>query len=226
MILQPRDAEIAAAVAVERAKYLRLLKEAPEPVVINIDAVLAIGQSREFAWGARKLRAPPLSYAQGIRLLVAANALRDLRDKQAPPKVVQAALTLAATLIRQTVKPRHWWHGLRWSRAFTQDDAESIEGLLRWLTDIPDQSAPPKPATRQVTVDLMDVLAEFARDFPAWVGADGFPRSWAHYLYGLRHMSRAVAREDLRHSAAARASQYETKDYNEFAREMRQAAGW
>lgn len=217
-----RTREIAAAVRRER---VRLVKDAPEPVVINLDAVLTIGQSREVQWGAIKLHAPPLPFRLGAKLYVSANALRELREKSAPPQSIKAAQSVVAALLREAVKPARGIDHLRcWWCVFLKDSAEELQGLIRWLLFVPDEAGY-VPPTRAVTIDFMDNVAVFAKSFPAWM-KDGWPMSWAHYQYGMRHLARAWAREELRTASATRMAQTEAKDFKPYVMETQQAAGW
>lgn len=213
--------------AMARERYRKKYASVPEPKVINVDALVQFTAPREFTWGGVGLRAPPLGFVAGVRLMVAANAIRDLRLAQAPPGFSQAAVVTAAALIRQTVVPLTRFRRLRWrwSGMFAHDEPEAVEGLLRWLLDVPDQ-APNPPATVQVTLDFMDAFVDFVREFPAWVGPDGFPRSWAAYVYGCRNLHRSRAREDLRAAMAARAAGADVKDFKQWNNELRSAAGW
>jgi len=220
--------------AMARARYKARYASVPEPKVINVDALVQFHAPRTFEWGGVGLRAPPLSFVAGVRLLVAANALRDLRTSNAPTGFIQAAVQTAAYLIRQNVFPIKRRHRLGWRfpRSFAwwftrlfADDSEMVEGLLRWLLHVPDE-APSTPPTQQVTLDFMDSLAGFVREFPRWVGADGFPISWAAYVYGSRHMGRVHAREDVRHAMSVRAGGADQKDYTKWNREVCQVAGW
>jgi len=218
----PRAVLAASAAQFHAARF----KDVPEPVVINLDAVLTIGQTREFQWGAIKLHAPPLSFPLGARLMVAANALRDLREHKAPPTSLKHAQSVAAAYIRQAVAPATFAGRLRcWSCLFVKDDPETVEGLMRWLLMVPDQ-AQYQPPDRKLTVDFMDAISAFATAFPAWMGADGWPLSWAHYQYGTRHLGRAAARAELRQAVAARAGGAEAKGFKQYVAEQQQAAGW
>ena len=53
-------------------------------------------------------------------------------------------------------------------------------------------------------IDLADDLAYFVGHFPKWVGDDGLPLSWRHYVIAMRHANRESARETLREWNAAR----------------------
>lgn len=222
MIARLRTEDILAEI---RRENVRVLKATPEPSVININAVLVLGQERKVQWGAITLHAPPLPFLLGAKLLVAANALRDLRDKKAPESSMKAAQSVAAALLRQALKPTKKLDRLRcWSCVFTKDSDEDVEGLIRWLIDVPDEASytPPK---KKVTIDFMDNVAQFAAAFPAWM-QDGWPLSWAHYQYGSRHLGRAWVREEMRQAAASRAGQAEKKDFQEYVAEQKYAAGW
>lgn len=197
----------------------------PKPNVINVDAVLVFGQARVFEFGGVGYRAPPLTYPQGIRLLVAAHALEDLIEQKAGARVVQQAARVAALSLRGVVSPvRRWRYLTAWRRPFLQAPVDELLGLLRWLVMVPD-AASYQPPTKKETHDYVDALFAFARAYPALM-RDGHPLSWAHYLYGNRHLGRAQVREDLRASSAARVSQAEQKEYRRYAAEMRAAAGW
>lgn len=217
-----RTEDILAEVNRER---VRLIKDAPEPTVINVDAVLVLGQERTVAWGAITLHAPPLSFVLGARLFVASNAIRDLQDKKAPEASVKAAQSVAAALLRKALKPVKKLDRLRcWSCVFTKDSPDEVRALIDWLLDVPDQAGY-EPSSKRVTVDFMDNVAQFARSFPAWM-KDGWPLSWAHYQYGMRHLGRAWVREELRLASAARAGQAEKKDFQKYVSEQKHAAGW
>ena len=47
-------------------------------------------------------------------------------------------------------------------------------------------------------IDLLDGLADFAREFPGWLGSDGKPVTWRAFVIGTRFLARARAREKLR----------------------------
>ncbi|HEX5949363.1 MAG TPA: hypothetical protein VFZ96_00005 [Actinomycetota bacterium] len=212
-----------------REEYARRVKDAPEPVVINVEPLVTLDAPRDFAWGGIGYRAPPLSFTTGLRLLVAANALRDLRMADAPDEERRRAIRIAT----RDLRPAVFAHGrlnrfLDWRLPcpFLRSEPTEFEGLLRWLLFAPDQS-PLLPSTGKVTVDLIDGLAAFVREFPAWVGSDGYPLTWSRYLYGMRHLSRVSARIDLRTAAATRmAGVTNQRAWTDWASEMRAAAGW
>lgn len=214
---------------IAREAYARRFKDVPEPVVLNVEPLLALDAPRDFSWGGVGYRAPPVSYRTGVRLLVCANHLRELRQKKAGPGKVRPAIRTAAWTIRLAVCPS----GLR-SRVLDRIlpcpfastvDPIDIEALCRWLIAAPDQSAF-IPATEKTTVDVIDALASFAREFPAWVNADGWPISYRHYLYGTRHLGRLGARTDLKHATAVRMANTQRDDWKAYAEELRAAAGW
>lgn len=47
-------------------------------------------------------------------------------------------------------------------------------------------------------VDLLDGLADFAREFPGWLDGSGKPVTWRAFVIGTRYLARARAREKLR----------------------------
>jgi hypothetical protein len=42
---------------------------------------------------------------------------------------------------------------------------------------------------------------------PQWVGADGFPLSWRHYVYGLHHLGLSHMRDQMKTAEAVRLGQ-------------------
>ncbi len=50
------------------------------------------------------------------------------------------------------------------------------------------------------------------------------PLSWRHYVYGMRHLTRAAARETLRTHHAVAAAQFKASDRDKFIREQREIA--
>ena len=85
-------------------------------------------------------------------------------------------------------------------------DAQSVpawigkrdHGRRRFFLRGPDEVQRPTREDSQRSVrdaDALDELQIFVTYRPAWVGADGFPLSWQHYLFGLKH----IAREGMRH---------------------------
>lgn len=60
-----------------------------------------------------------------------------------------------------------------------------------------------------------------------WCNRDGFPRSWAHYVHGLRHLGRAHLREQLAQAQAVRIGQHaDEKGYARWQRAVsRQVEG-
>jgi hypothetical protein len=46
--------------------------------------------------------------------------------------------------------------------------------------------------------DFGDELAAFVRMYPQWVGSDGLPLSWRHFVLGLRAGQRYEAKEMLK----------------------------
>lgn len=214
--------------AAAREAYARRYANVPAPSYANIPALLGMNQPITFAWGKVGYAGPPLSFVSGVRLMVAANALRELRTKGAPMALRRDAARVAGALLERVVRPtsgafwRRWW---RRRRGFRHDPPEEVEALCTWLIDVADEVTNPPPE-RAITIDLMDTLADFARQFPAWCDDSGMPRTWAHYLYGQRHAARVAHRQDLRAAIAARAAQADPKGFKLFERTMTNFAGW
>jgi len=207
----------------------RIVASLPEPKVINLEALITFNAPRSFIWGGVGYRAPPLSFLAGVRLLVAANALRDLRTANAPEQTQRAAARVAAFVVRANIVPLGPMRRLRWRlgrRPFRWDDPQELEGLCRWLHHVPDDSSAPPPPEKPGILDFADAFAGFVRAYPAWVGTDGLPVSWAAYLYGVRHLTRAMAREDLRRAISARWAGADSKGWSTYFGEQQRLAGW
>lgn len=203
------------------------LKAAPEPKIINVEAVLAFEAPRAFQWGGVGYRAPPLSYQAGVRLQVAANALEELRTKEAPDSFTRPACRTAVRLLTQSIHPTRWWRRLLvWRAPFFRNDPAEIEALLRWLLSVPDDAHYPIPQGPAITVDVMDHRMAFAREFPSLIDATGNPRSWAAYQYGLRHLSRLHARRDLATGTAVRFAGAIEESWKTWRTERLAAAGF
>ena len=177
-----------------RKEYLRKFGDAPEPVVLNARALAVYDAPRSFVWGGVGYWAPPLSYESGIRLMIAANALRELRG--AGDRLTRAAIT-AARLIRAAVdrKRRPLWR--LWSRAFYTDRPLNWRAKIREMLHVEDES-PVIPSEQRVTVDLIDNRYTFEGFFKRR------PASWADYVYGMRHIGRAMSRGDFRLAITSR----------------------
>jgi hypothetical protein len=66
----------------------------------------------------------------------------------------------------------------------------------------------------------LDELLIFVTYRPAWVGRDGFPLSWQHYVYGLRHIARENMRHQLWMAQAYRMARVEKEDWNTWQRDV------
>ena len=184
---------------------------------MNAPAVAVFDAPRCFVWGGVGYWVPALSYESGVRLMIAATALRELRGHG--ERLARAAIT-AARLIRNCVdrKRRPLWRF--WSRAFFTDPPEHIESVIHYLLGVEDES-PVIPTGRRITIDLIDNRYTFEGHFKRP------PRSWADYVYGMRHIGRATTRDDLRLAVASRVGvNADAKGWQAFESEMRQQAGW
>ncbi len=81
------------------------------------------------------------------------------------------------------------------------------------------------PGVKIKPVDRLDDLADFCREFPAWVGRDGLPLNWRFYLAGMMHLARARAREQLRAYDAAVMAQAKADDRRDWVRLKRLVSG-
>lgn len=213
--------------AAARERYRQKFASVPAPTLINLEALVTFAVPRVLEWRGVGYRAPPLPYQTGLRLQVAAQALQELTSRGAPEASRRAAARVAARVVATLLRPRAPWR-VAWRRRLRTSllaDLDAFQGLLWWLIHVPDQGVVP-PATRAVTVDCMDTLTDFVREFPRWVGADGFPLTWAHFQYGVRHLGRARARADLRMAVAARAAGSTDKGWKEWETEWLASAGW
>lgn len=66
----------------------------------------------------------------------------------------------------------------------------------------------------------MDELLLFVTYRPAWVGRDGFPLSWQHYVYGVRHIAREGMRQQLWMAQAMRMSSTGKMDWETYQRDI------
>lgn len=75
-------------------------------------------------------------------------------------------------------------------------------------------------------MDFADALAEFTVHLPAWCGPDGLPRSWWHYVVGLRHIRRIRPRNRLDMAQATGAANATEKAHAEWEAATLTEAGW
>jgi len=200
-------------------EYVKAYASAPKPKLRNLLALTEFCVPRIIPWAGVSYRAPPLGFRDGVRLMVAANALQDLRLAGVAPPARREAARVALLCLRSVLR------GPWYRRRFRSTDPAEVEAVAWLVLHVPDEGVLP-PAKGSATLDYMDTLAAFARDLPAWCGPDGLPLSWAHYQYGLHHLTRARHREDLRHAISVRAAGAEVKAFKEFENEWRAAAGW
>lgn len=199
-----------------RAEYQKRLASAPEPKVINARALATLDAPRSFVWGGIGYWAPPLSYDGGIKLLVVAGMLRDLRNAGDVLRTEPARIR-AASLIRQNVRSRRpLW---RLTRAFYRDAAADLEAVIRWLLHVEDESLV-VPSEKPVTVDLIHLRYAFEDVF------NRAPRSWSDYVHGIRYIGQKYSQQDLRYAAATRTGRFADKHgWSEYERAMREHGG-
>lgn len=73
---------------------------------------------------------------------------------------------------------------------------------------------------------MLDQVAEFAQRLPAWVGSDGFPLSYRHFIYGMKWIARNYARESIRIVEATSAAQYDKSAYADWMKLHNSRAGY
>ena len=67
---------------------------------------------------------------------------------------------------------------------------------------------------------MLDELQVFVSERPAWVNAEGWPLSWQHYQYGLRHIAREATRRQLETAQAMRMAGVVKDDWLAWQRDM------
>jgi len=80
-------------------------------------------------------------------------------------------------------------------------------------------------SARPRTIDWLHDLATFCLRYPAWVGADGYPLSWRHYIYGMAALERENAAQKLRTADAVSAHKAKDRDWKKWVREHSAIAG-
>lgn len=198
-----------------REQYRQHFGAAPTKVR-NAKALVSLGEHRALRWRGHGYTVPPLQFSLGAQMLVVQQTL------EANESSVKA-LRLARRLLHAVVRTRRGRRPML--NPFRRIAPGAAKDLITSLLHVPDES-PQTGSDSGQTIDLMDGLLEFVRMFPAWVGADGLPVSWAMYQYGIRHIDRAVARDTLRIASATRVAQSAKTAFQAFASEQRSAAGW
>jgi len=65
----------------------------------------------------------------------------------------------------------------------------------------------------------------FAARLPTWIGADGFPLSWRHWIYGQAWIGREHQREQLRIAQAHRWAGFQKSDFETLQRDIETVTG-
>jgi spore cortex formation protein SpoVR/YcgB (stage V sporulation) len=68
-------------------------------------------------------------------------------------------------------------------------------------------------------------LATFVAKLPKWVGPDGFPLSWRHWIYGVAWLGREHSRAIAAEAQAFRIGQANQDDYDAFTRDVEMTTG-
>jgi hypothetical protein len=222
-------AEVERLAAAARAElHAQRTASTPEPRFLNARASLTLDAPRSLVWGGVGYWSPPLGFEDGHRLLAVSSYLADaIRQEHAG--AVRSAVQIAAPLLHRALRRSTppFWRVVRRiresaaaARAFLHDDPQDVLHLMRWLLHVEDES-PATPPDRQITVDLIDNRYAFEDTFKR------VPRSWKDYVYGMHHVARKSAREDLRRAVATRIAVNGDKDgWRDYEREMRTAARW
>lgn len=195
-------------------------RKAAAPIrVRNAQAMVALGEHRPLRWRSHAYRVPPLPWKDGARLLVISQALATGEGAER-----ERACKLARAMMHGLVQVRRFG---RWVRPvlnpFRAASIDELRQLADFFLHVPDENTP--PSGRATSVDLMAGVMDFAERWPAFVNAQGFPVSWAHFQHGLRSLARVRARDDLRAAQAARVSQAPKADWLNYSREMQSVSG-
>jgi hypothetical protein len=211
-----------------RDEFARRFRDQPEPRFLNVRATLQLDAPRSLVWGGVGYWAPPLGFEDGLRLLAVSSYLADaLRQDHAAG--IRTAVQTATPLLRKVLRrrPPPMWRvfarvrdAAAAQRAFLHDDPEALLHLMRWLMQVEDE-APTVPPGKRVTVDLI------ANRYVFEDALKREPRSWKDYVYGMHHVARKAAQEDLRTAVAVRIGvNADKKGWQDYEREQRPAAGW
>jgi hypothetical protein len=211
-----------------REEYARQYGNAAPAKVRNAQALVALGEPRAYRWRGHTYRVPPVPFREGARLNIIAQALHECDELPADEQMlVRAAAVTSARAILPHIARRTGWRRFLPFNPFRRAHIGDVREWIAFALHVPDQSPTISGAAPAPTVDMMDGVMEFARVFPALMSRDGLPVSWAHYVYGMRHIGRTVARETLRAAQAARIGQTPDKEaWASFHSTMRSASGW
>lgn len=213
------DEQIAAAHAQRAAAH------PPAPTKVrNAVPVVALNEARPVRWSGHYYHVPRLSFADGMRLLVVSQVLASSRHRPAR----KIALHSARAILHRVVRTRRFGRSCKpWRNPFRHLTDEQAPALLDEILNIPDESPRTGGRGGGGVSDLMDGYLGFCERFPALVGPDGNPVSWAHYQYGVRHLPRLAARDLLRAAQSTRVGHAANRpQYEKFESEQRSIAGW
>jgi hypothetical protein len=88
---------------------------------------------------------------------------------------------------------------------------------------VPDELAKSGESGRAQLIDLIDGYFEFCEGLPALLNAEGFPRSWRHYVYGMSYLARSRVRSLLDMAEATRAAGAVEEHWKQWVAERRKA---
>lgn len=220
------------------AHQARAAAKAPAPPQVrNAAALVAIGEARPRRWRGHYYRVPRLSFSVGMELLVASQVLGSHnRVYSAGNNSHQVALRTARALLhgcvvvkRNPFRPISSTNSRRpWVNPFRKISASDARTLIDELLHVPDDTPQITSGTKKLSViNLLHGYMDFIREYPALVGSDGLPVSWAAYQYGVRDLNRIAAREALRAAQAVRIGQWHDKtSFERFQDQQERVAGW
>lgn len=212
---------------VAREEYQRQFAQAAPPKVRNAQALVALTEHRALRWRGHVYTVPPVPFREGARLHIIAQSLREAEDLSGEDvMVVRAAAVMSVRAIMPRIARRRGWRRLLPTNPFRRAHIGEVLQLVAWTLEVPDQSPDNPSGGKPPTIDLIDGVMDFARTFPGLLNAEGLPVSWAMYVYGMRHLGRAVARDTLRYAQAMRVGQADKEAWKEFSISMRSASGW
>ena len=67
---------------------------------------------------------------------------------------------------------------------------------------------------------MLDEVLIFADHLPAWCDADGLPRTWQHFLYGMKYIARESLRRQLHTAQAVRMADLNRADWTSWQNDL------
>jgi hypothetical protein len=92
------------------------------------------------------------------------------------------------------------------------------------LLAVPSAGSKRRRAGRPRSWNLLSDLAGFCHRYPAWIGADGYPLSWGHFVIGLRRMAADRNTDAADMTRALRIAQATQESYDRGIKRLDEAA--